>query len=88
MVRKEVKVTNEQGLHLRPCSLISNTAMRFKSEINMINGEQKVNAKSIMSLLTLTAYRGSTIIIEANGSDEKEAVEEIVKLFENKFDEE
>ena len=88
MVRKEVEVKNEKGLHLTPCGMIATTAQRFQSEINIANSEMKVNAKSVMSLLTLAAYKGTKIIIEAKGIDEKEAVEEIVKLFENNFGEE
>jgi phosphocarrier protein HPr len=88
MVRKEVKVTNQQGLHLRPCGMISNAAAKYKSDISIISDGVKVNAKSIMSLLILGAHKGSTVIIEANGVDENEAIDEIVKLFENNFDEE
>jgi phosphocarrier protein HPr len=88
MIVREVVVKNDKGLHLRPCDMISRMAMRFSSEITITSGGKKVDAKSIMSLLTLAVHKGSIIKIEANGKDEKEAIEELVKLFETGFDEE
>lgn len=88
MIRRDVKVINEQGLHARPCRIISQVAMNYKSEIKLIKDGYEVNAKSIMGILSMAAPKGSNITIVANGVDEKEAVEELVNLFENKFDEE
>jgi len=88
MIRKEIVVINEQGLHARPCGMLSNLAMRFESEIKIIKDGYEVNAKSVMGLLTLAASKGSKIILIASGKDEKEATWEIEKLFESKFDEE
>lgn len=88
MIKKDIKVINEQGLHARPCGMLSNTAMKFESEIKIIKEGYEVNAKSVMGLLTLAASKGSVITVIANGRDEKEAIDEIEKLFESKFDEE
>ncbi|HOJ87102.1 MAG: HPr family phosphocarrier protein [Elusimicrobiales bacterium] len=88
MIKKEITVKNEQGLHARPCGMLSNTAMRFESEIKIIKEGYEVNAKSVMGLLTLAASKGSKITLIAVGRDEEKAVEEIEKLFESKFDEE
>ncbi|MCX7905496.1 MAG: HPr family phosphocarrier protein [Elusimicrobiales bacterium] len=88
MIRRDVIVKNEQGLHARPCRIISQVAMNFQSEIKLIKDGYEVNAKSIMGILSMAASKGSVITIIANGSDEREAVEEIANLFETKFDEE
>ncbi|MBP7795651.1 MAG: HPr family phosphocarrier protein [Elusimicrobiales bacterium] len=87
MIKKEIIVQNSQGLHARPCGMISNTAMKFLSEIKLIKDGYEVNAKSIMGLLTLAASKGSRIIIVADGSDEETAVKELEELFANGFNE-
>lgn len=88
MIKKDVVVINEQGLHARPCRMISQAAMGFQCDIKLIKDGYEVNAKSIMGILSMAAARGSVITIVADGVDEKEAVEEISRLFETKFDEE
>lgn len=88
MIKKDVVVLNEQGLHARPCRMISQTAMGFKCDIKLVKDGYEVNAKSIMGILSMAASKGSVITIIADGIDEKKAVEEISRLFETKFDEE
>ncbi|MGC8866729.1 MAG: HPr family phosphocarrier protein [Elusimicrobiales bacterium] len=88
MIRKTVKVINEQGLHARPCRMISQLAMSYQCDIKLIKDGYEVNAKSIMGILSMAAPKDSIITIVADGIDEKKAVEEISHLFETKFDEE
>ncbi len=88
MIKKDVKVGNEQGLHARPCRMISQIAMSYQCDIKLIKDGYEVNAKSIMGLLSLAAPQGAIITIVANGVDEEKAVEELVHLFETNFDEE
>ncbi|NLH39644.1 MAG: HPr family phosphocarrier protein [Elusimicrobia bacterium] len=87
MIKKEITVQNAQGLHARPCGMISNTAMKFMSDIKLIKDGYEVNAKSIMGLLTLAASKGSKIIVVADGKDEETAVKELEELFASGFDE-
>ncbi|MCD6098204.1 HPr family phosphocarrier protein [bacterium] len=87
MIEKELTVTNELGLHVRPAVLIVQRSSNFKSEIWLIKGDKKVNARSILNLLSLQAPRGTHLKIVAEGDDEEEAVEAICKLFEEKFGE-
>lgn len=87
MTRKEIKITNELGIHARPAGLIAGTASRFACEIKIIKDKLEVNAKSIMGIMTLAAGKGSTIRIVASGPDEVRAVEAINALFVKKFDE-
>ncbi len=87
MQEKEVVVLNRAGIHARPATRIVEIANSFKSEIFISREQSKINAKSIMGILTLGASYKSHLIISAEGEDESEAVDRLVKLFENKFEE-
>jgi len=88
MMEKTVKVINSLGIHARPASLIVQTAIKFKSSIQLVKDGASADAKSIMSVMMLAAAQDSNVIIRANGEDEAEAVEAIIKLFQLKFNEE
>ncbi len=79
------KVHNENGLYSLPSSEIVRCATSFKSQVYLIYQRQAVNAKSLLSILTLTASKGAQIRVEANGEDAEEAVKSIVDLANNKF---
>ncbi len=87
MTEKKIQVINRLGLHARPAALLVQKASRFQSEIRLVKDEYELNAKSIMSVMMLAAEMGSFITIKAWGEDEVQAVEEIAKLFEEKFGE-
>ncbi len=87
MVTETVEIKNRAGLHARPAALIVKKANEFNSEIYIELDDMKVNGKSIMGIITLGANYKSILKISAEGDDEKEAVEAIVKLFENRFEE-
>ncbi len=88
MYKKTVEIKNTLGIHARPASEIVKRASKFKSNISIEKDGMEVNAKSIMGILMLACEQGSKITIVADGEDEKEAVENIVELVENKFYEE
>jgi phosphocarrier protein HPr len=88
LVEKKVQITNRLGLHARPAALVVQRANKFKSEITLQKEDLEVNAKSILSVMALAAEMGSMVIIKAEGEDETAAVEELAKLFEQKFGEE
>lgn len=88
MIEKKVVLKNRLGLHARAASLLVNTAMKFNSSIYLVKDSEEVNAKSILGILTLSASKGSELIIKAEGEDEEEAIKEIENLIENKFYEE
>ncbi|MFQ6033004.1 MAG: HPr family phosphocarrier protein [Candidatus Zixiibacteriota bacterium] len=88
MVERKVEVTNRLGLHARPAALLVQKAAGFKSEIKLQKEDLEINAKSILSVMALAAEVGSFVVIKAEGEDEAEAVEELAKLFEEKFGEE
>lgn len=88
MYEKTVVVKNKTGLHARPAAMFVQTANKFKSEIFIEKEGKKVNAKSIMGVMSLAVSQGTTIAISAQGEDEKDAVEALVELVESKFGEE
>jgi len=88
MIKKKFVLKNKTGLHARPAALFVQTSNSYKSSINVCCNERIVDAKSILSVLTLGAEMGMEIVIETNGSDETEALQALAKLIENKFGEE
>ena len=88
MIRREVQIINELGLHARPASRLVKIASLSKADLWIEKDGQRVNAKSIMGVMMLAAEKGSTIILEANGEGEEELFTEILELIKNKFGEE
>lgn len=80
MVEREATVMPEAGLHARPASLFVKTAKQFSSSIIVVKDGREANAKSPMKLMTLGAKKGDGILIRAEGEDEEEAVDALVKL--------
>jgi phosphotransferase system HPr (HPr) family protein len=77
----ELEITNPTGLHARPAKYLVSLAMKFKSNIRIQCGEKTVNAKSIVSVLTLGAVKGSHLDIQVDGEDEKFALAAIESAF-------
>lgn len=74
MKQIELVIQNPTGLHARPAKVLVSLAMKYKSDIRIKCGEKRVNAKSIVSVLTLGAVGGSTLTIETCGEDEEVAL--------------
>lgn len=87
MKTEQVLISNKLGLHARASSKLVELAMQFDAEICLERSGRCANAKSLMSVMMLAANKGSNIIISANGSDEDEAMRQILELFANKFGE-
>ena len=88
MMEKMVKITNRAGIHARPAAVLVQAAKDFKANIYLEKGRNRINAKSIMGILTLAATYGTELKLIADGEDEEAAIEAIVHLFESKFEEE
>ncbi|HZZ70797.1 MAG TPA: HPr family phosphocarrier protein [Pirellulales bacterium] len=88
-VARNVTVTNTEGLHVRPCDLIQKLARKFTAQIEIVCGSERVDAKSILSLLSIAASapRGTGLTIEASGADAEAALEALAELFARNFDE-
>lgn len=82
-----VRVTNSEGVHARPADLISKLANRYRCRVSISKGTLKIDAKSILSILTLVAECGTELVIEAEGPDAQEALAGIAELFQRNFDE-
>ena len=80
MFVKEVTVENQVGLHARPATFFIQKANEFKASIWVEKDERRVNAKSLLGVLSLGIVGGTTIRLIADGSDEQQAIEGLVKL--------
>ena len=87
MYSKEVVLQNQVGLHARPATFFIQKANEFKSSIWVEKDERRVNAKSLLGVLSLGIARGTAITIIADGVDEKESVDALIALIESNFSE-
>jgi phosphocarrier protein HPr len=87
MLQQEVEIINKLGLHARASAKLTEVAGRFKSSVWVSRNGRRVNAKSIMGVMMLAAARGSTLVVETDGPDEKEALAAVTRLIANRFEE-
>lgn len=87
MLQQEVEIINKLGLHARASAKLTQVAGRFKSNVWVTRNGRRVNAKSIMGVMMLAAAKGSTLVVETDGPDEKEALAAVTRLIENRFEE-
>jgi phosphocarrier protein HPr len=87
-IAKEIAVVNTLGIHARPAASIVQCVLKFESDTYISFNGNRINAKSIMGLLTLAATRGSRLKITCTGADAEAAMEAVEKLFASGFGEE
>ncbi|MFC5743687.1 HPr family phosphocarrier protein [Dyella tabacisoli] len=87
MLEKEIIVSNKLGLHARASAKLVQLVQGFKSTVWLISKGREVNAQSIMGVMMLAAGIGTPLTIRAEGPDEESALNSVVALFDNKFDE-
>lgn len=85
MVTKVITVNNQVGLHARPATFFIQKANEFKSLITVSKDERKVNAKSLLGVLSLGITKGTAVTLEAEGPDEEDALNQLEKLIESNF---
>jgi len=88
MIKEKVKIQNESGLHARPAAALVKLASKYKSEFFIEMYGYRVNGKSILGVMTLAADHNTEIELILDGPDEKEALDAIIDLVNNKFDSE
>lgn len=88
MKERIVTVPNKLGIHARPAALIVRAAVEFDCDVWVESPEDKVNAKSIMGVMTLAASAGTSITVSADGPEEQEAVEAVAEVIKSGFGEE
>lgn len=87
MAKTQLTIINKLGLHARAAAKLVSTATSFGSSISVSANGQRVDGKSIMSVMMLAAAKGTDIELECVGNDEQEALDAIVTLINNRFDE-
>ena len=88
MAERDIIITNRAGIHARPAAVLVQAAKDFKANVYFERGNDRVNAKSIMGILTLAAAYNTELKIIAEGEDAEQAVEALSRLFESNFEEE
>ena len=84
-VKRVVVVPNKQGMHARPAEMFVRRAQQFQSKIAIVRDDYRIEAKSIMNLLTLGAAQGTELTLEAEGSDAQEAIDALAEVVEKDF---
>ena len=87
MYTREITVKNEVGLHARPATYFIQKANEFKSSIWVEKDERRVNAKSLLGVLSLGIVKGTAITIIADGADEEAAIATLSELIDSDFSE-
>ena len=87
MITKELTILNKLGLHARAAAKVVSIANEFESTIIITKDGKNADARSIMKLLMLSASQGSSMTVEVDGVDQRDAMKSLEKLFNNKFDE-
>ena len=87
IITKEVVINNQVGLHARPATFFIQKANEFKSSIWVEKEERRVNAKSLLGVLSLGIVKGTTINIIADGADEDAAIATLAELIDSDFNE-
>lgn len=87
MTSVNVEIQNNVGLHARPATFFIQKANQYKSSIWVEKEDRRVNAKSLLGVLSLGIVKGMTITLIADGADEAEALEGLVELINTGFSE-
>jgi phosphocarrier protein len=87
MPRAEAEIVNKLGLHARASAKLTQLASSFPAEVWLERNGRRVNAKSIMGVMMLAASRGTTIVVDTDGSEAEAALQAILELIADKFGE-
>jgi phosphocarrier protein len=87
MISRDVTIKNSVGLHARPATFFIQKANSYKSSIWVEKEDCRVNAKSLLGVLSLGITKGTTITLIADGTDEADAVEGLISLVDSEFSE-
>ena len=79
MITKKIQIQLQNGLEARPVAVLVQVASQYNSRIYVECDDRKVNAKSIMGMMTLGLTAGEEVVVSANGDDEQTAMDDIVK---------
>ena len=88
MITTTLSINNQLGLHARASAKFVATAAKYQSSLQVTKNNQSINGKSIMAVMMLAATKGEQIILEVDGPDEREMMQALTDLINNKFNEE
>lgn len=84
---RTVTVANPDGLHLRAASLIAKLIGQVPAKVQLVKGNHRVDATSVLQMMSLCALEGEQLLLEATGQDADAALDILAQLFENEFNE-
>lgn len=84
-VQRIVVVRHADGLHARPAEMVARQAMQYRSRIELVRDHLRIDARSILNILTLGAECGVQLVVEAEGDDAEEAAAGVARLIEGEF---
>jgi len=87
MIKTSTTISNKLGLHARASAKLTKLAGSFPCEVWLSRGERRINAKSIMGVMMLAACLGSEVVLETDGEQEREAMDALLALIDDKFGE-
>jgi len=87
VIKASTRINNKLGLHARASAKLTKLAGTFRSEVFLSRNGRRVNAKSIMGVMMLAAGIGTEVEIETEGEDERQAMDALVALIDDKFGE-
>ena len=85
MVEEKVILQNEEGLHACSAARYLQQSVKFDSDIILVKDNKEYDGKSILSILSMAAFKGTEILIKCDGIDEKEALNSLVDFIENEL---
>lgn len=88
MLEQNITIINKLGLHARAAAKLINVTSSYSCIIQLTKDERRVDGKSIMSVMMLAASKGTELTITTDGEDEQQAMQTIIQLINNRFDEE
>lgn len=88
MPSRTVVVKNQAGLHARVAIMLAKVVRQFQSTVELVKDHKRANGAEVLQLMTLTAFPGDKLVLEANGADAEQVLDALVKLFDDHFGEE
>lgn len=83
MVQQTITINNPAGLHMRPSGVLAKIANECKSNVTLVFGDKRINAKSVLNIMSAAIKNGSEIIVECEGENEEEDLKTIIKSIED-----
>jgi len=88
VIERPAEIVNRLGLHARAAAKLVHTAGAFESQVTLAKDGEEVDAKSILGILLMAAAQGSQVVVRSEGPDEQAAMDAVLALIANRFDEE